>query len=460
MDHSVTPGARGSRRAKPIQGVPTSITGFVGAASSGPTGRAVRVSSFPDYLRRFGDLDPASDLGYAVLQFFANGGSDARIVAVPPGGSVTDALAALDDVRGLALLCLPGEADPEALRAALAYAERRRAFLIVDPPGPDPDAAVALARDLGNTGIANGALYFPSVLIASSLDPDGTRTSPPSGSVAGVYARTDATNGVWKAPAGNDAVLLGVEDVAVHLDTRGLEELVAAGVNPLRLVDARGSVVWGARTIAGADGSGSEWRYVPVRRLGMYLERSIERGTRWAVFEPNDEPLWASIRLAVGDFLHGLWKHGAFVGTTPEQAYFVRCDRSTMTQNDIDNGRLIVEVGVAPVKPAEFVIFRIGRWTGASVTEQLGPASGEPGAAVRLARRPVSRAGFVLQVEGRFGWTNWSVVDELDAAAADAAVYVLDAEQGLITFGDGVHGAIPATGAGIAASYRHGSGRR
>ena len=176
-------------------------------------------------------------------------------------------------------------------------------------------------------------------------------------------ARTDANRGVWKAPAGTDATLNGVLDLAAPLNDLENGQINPKGVNALRNFPAYGRVAWGARTLKGADAQADEYKYVPVRRLALFLEESLYRGTQWVVFEPNDEPLWAQIRLNVGVFMNGLFRQGAFQGSTPQEAYFVRCDRSTMTQNDIDNGRLICLIGVAPVRPAEFVIFRIGQWT-------------------------------------------------------------------------------------------------
>jgi Bacteriophage tail sheath protein len=444
-------------RARSIDGVSTSTAGFVGTVPAGPTGQAVRVASVAELQGTFGVSDPPSDLAFAVQGFFANGGSDAWVVGLPQGAPLTDGLAALDAVLDLAILCLPGASDVGVLREALAYAERRGAFAIIDPPGTDPDAAVQLVQDLAATGISNGAMYFPPLLVA---DPTGEPSPPrpPCGHVAGVYARTDAARGVWKAPAGTDASVIGVLDLAMHLTDEEDRRLETAGVNGLRSFPDRGPLVWGARTIVGVDELASEWKYVPVRRFVISLERSIDQGTRWAVFEPNDEPLWAQIRLEVSTFLNGRLRAGAFAGRTPAEAYFVRCDRSTMTQDDLDNGRLVMLIGVAPVRPAEFVIFRIGQWTARTRTEQPGPATGEPGLVLELAHHPVSADGFVLMVEGETGWTVWNLVGGLDDAGPDDAVFALDAEAGRIAFGDGVHGAVPPSGSGIQATYRYGSG--
>jgi len=446
-----------SFRAKSIEGVSTSTTAFVGMVAEGPLGEAVHIRSFADYERTFGGIHPDCDLGYAVQLFFANGGTDAWIVGLPSEGSSVVPLGALDAVPGLALLCLPGEADRGILAAALGYAERRRAFLIVDPPGPDPEAAVALARELASTGSASGALYYPLARIADPLEEGRELACPPSGAVAGVYARTDASRGVWKAPAGLEAVLLGITGVDVAVQEADVEPLQAAGVNAIRTFPTVGTVVWGARTIQGADEAASEWKYVPVRRLALYIEESLDLGTQWAVFEPNDEPLWATLRLNVGEFLNGLFRAGALQGRSQREAYFVKCDRDAMTQDDLDNGVVRIVVGFAPLRPAEFVVVQIGQQTARQATEQLGPATGEPGQEISLARRPVRREGFVLQVEGPLGWTSWTLVEQLEGCSTDDPAFTLDAEAGVIRFGDGVSGAIPPAGGGIQASYRYGS---
>jgi phage tail sheath protein FI len=165
---------------------------------------------------------------------------------------------------------------------------------------------------------------------------------------------------VWKAAAGSEAVLMGAERPAVEVDQSDTQRLVSEAVNPIRAFPGTGPLVWGARTVHGADWLASDWKYIPVRRLALFIENSIAGGTQWAVFEPNDEPLWARLRASVEEFLHDLFRSGAFPGSTPEEAFFVRCDRTTMTQDDLDAGRVNVHIGFAPLRPAEFVIIRIG----------------------------------------------------------------------------------------------------
>jgi Bacteriophage tail sheath protein len=447
-----------SFRAKSIEGVSTSTTGFIGSVRWGRTGEAIRIRSFADYENTFGALDPHLDLGYAVQQFFINGGASAWVVGLPEGSSPAQRLSALDSVPQLALLCLPGEADPTVLTAALRYVERRRAFLIVDPPGPDPSAAAELVRQLARTGGANGALYFPRLRLADPLESGKERLCPPSGSVAGIYARTDVSRGVFKAPAGTEAIVLGVQDVEMQLDHDEASRLEAGGVNSIRTFPGRGPRVWGARTLMGANGTDPEYKYVPVRRAALFIEKSLYRGTQWVAFEPNEEPLWAQLRLATSAFLDRLFRAGAFQGRTSQDAYFVRCDRSTMTQVDLDNGLVRIEVGFAALKPAEFVIVDIERLTARVAIEQVGPATGETGLVISLTHRQVSREGFSLQVEGPHGWTRWALVPEFEGFGSDESVYRLDEASGQITFGDGVHGAVPSKGAGIQATYKYGSG--
>jgi phage tail sheath protein FI len=216
----------------------------------------------------------------------------------------------------------------------------------------------------GATQSRNAATYFPPVRIVDPLDGLRPRAMAPSGSIAGVYARTDATRGVWKAPAGTDATLNGVLDLALPVNDLENGQVNPLGVNVLRSFPAYGRVIWGARTRKGADAQADEYKYIPVRRLALFLEESLYRGTQWVVFEPNDEPLWAQIRLNLGAFMHGLFRQGAFQGTTPQEAYFVKCDKETTTQADRNLGIVNILVGFAPLKPAEFVVLTIQQIAG------------------------------------------------------------------------------------------------
>jgi phage tail sheath protein FI len=259
------------------------------------------------------------------------------------------------------------DVDADLIGQAAAYCEARRAFLLVDPPSTWTNTETAKAG-LENNGVGttsrNAAVFFPGLQQPNPLQNYQVQTFAPSGSVAGLIARIDSQRGVWKAPAGLEASLVGVTKLAVPLTDDENGELNPLGINCLRTFPGAGQVVWGARTLQGDDRLASEWKYIPVRRLALYIEESLYRGTKWAVFEPNDEPLWAQLRLNVGAFMHDLFRQGAFQGQKPQDAYFVRCDSSTTTQNDIDNGRVNILVGFAPLKPAEFVILSIQQIAG------------------------------------------------------------------------------------------------
>ena len=276
------------------------------------------------------------------------------------------------------LLCIPpdargGTTPPEVYQEAMRYCADRRAMLLVDSPanwGANKETAAATARDgltgLGLSGVEarNAALYFPRVTQADPLRGGQLDTFVPCGIVAGLMARTDTQRGVWKAPAGVDASLNGIRGLEVNLTNEENGMLNPLGINCLRIFPIIGNIVWGARTLRGADQLADEYKYVPVRRLALFLEESLYRGTQWVVFEPNDEPLWAQVRLNIGAFMHNLFRQGAFQGTTPREAYFVKCDSETTTQNDINLGIVNIVVGFAPLKPAEFVILKIQQMTG------------------------------------------------------------------------------------------------
>jgi phage tail sheath protein FI len=255
--------------------------------------------------------------------------------------------------------------DKGVLIAAAAYCEKRRAFLLVDPP--ESWKTKQLAKDgfpMSGLSSNNAAVYFPHIQVPNPLRDNQVEKFGPGGAIAGIFARTDATRGVWKAPAGLEATLKGVVGLTVPLTDAENGELNPLGINCLRQMPAAGYVVWGARTIVGDDRLASQWKYIPVRRTALYIEESLYRGTQWAVFEPNDEPLWSQLRLNIGVFMHGLFRQGAFQGQSPKDAYFVKCDRTTTTQADIDRGIVNIIVGFAPLKPAEFVILYIQQIAG------------------------------------------------------------------------------------------------
>ena len=276
---------------------------------------------------------------------------------------------ALLDVDLFNLLMIPETFDMTAgqdaavIPAATALCELRRAFYIVDAPSNRTLADIATWANAASQS-RNAATYFPAVNIVDPLDGLRPRAMAPSGTLAGVYARTDATRGVWKAPAGTDATLNGVLSLALPVNDLENGQINPLGVNVLRNFPAYGRVSWGARTMKGADAQADEYKYIPIRRLALFLEESLYRGTQWVVFEPNDEPLWAQIRLNLGAFMNGLFRQGAFQGKTPQEAYFVKCDKETTTQADRNLGIVNIMVGFAPLKPAEFVVITIQQIAG------------------------------------------------------------------------------------------------
>jgi hypothetical protein len=374
-----------------ISGVATSIAAFVGWSPQGPVGAAQILLSWSDFLRIFGGLDGRSFLGYAVSHFFANGGSQAyviRVASAQDGTVLSPATASnssagpfeaailpgsaggvdlLEDVEIFNMLCVPGEADPATLHSLAAFCRDHRAMLIADcyqdstfqSASSGPPALLA-SQEIA----ANAAYYFPWIVAPGPLRSNLSGLFPPSGFAAGIWARTDANQGVWKEPAGTGAVLAGASGASVTLSDRKIGVLNPLAVNCIRDINALGTVILGARTLAGNDQFSSEWKFISVRRLALFIEESLDRGLQWTVFEPNDESLWSKVRFDVGVFLENLFRQGAFAGQTSPDAYFVKCGRDTMTQNDIDQGNLIVVVGIAPVQPAEFVIIRIGQFVG------------------------------------------------------------------------------------------------
>ncbi|HWZ95803.1 MAG TPA: phage tail sheath C-terminal domain-containing protein [Opitutaceae bacterium] len=257
--------------------------------------------------------------------------------------------------------------DPNAIYAtAIAYCDQRRAFLLLDAPPNINTASAAIdwKTTLLTVNDPNGAAYFPRLRLPDPVNNYQLRTFAPCGVVAGLYARIDGSRGVWKAPAGTEATLSGVQTMAYKLTDTEQGAINPLGLNCARIFPVYGPIMWGARTLVGADAEASQWKYVPVRRVALYIEESLYRGTKWVVFEPNDEPLWASIRLNVGAFMDGLFRKQAFQGQTADEAYFVKCDSETTTQADIDLGIVNILVGFAPLKPAEFVVITISQMSG------------------------------------------------------------------------------------------------
>ncbi|MBX3350528.1 MAG: phage tail sheath family protein [Nitrospira sp.] len=373
----------------PITGVPTSVTAFVGVAQVGPLHSPLSITSLTEFESHFGSVTSASDLWCTVRAFFDNGGKQALVVRVrapsphrrttglPGSRARKTGLYALERAERFNLLCLtpvtPGADVPIATyRKALAYCQERRAMLLIDPPAEwEPSSSTLVhgfvnqlipSQDtLGRTA-ANAMMYFPRIWVDDPVITGALHMIGPSGAVAGVIARTDETRGVWKAPAGTEATVAGVSKLRFMMSEDDVASLSSQGVNCLRPVLDR-VVVWGARTLDGHDELGSEWKYLNVRRFALFLESSIREGLTWVALEPNEEPLWMKVRQVVEQFLHEQWKHGVLSGIKPDEAFFVKCDQTTMTQQDLEQGRLVCLIGIAPIRPAEFIIVRIVKET-------------------------------------------------------------------------------------------------
>ncbi|MBN1203765.1 MAG: phage tail sheath family protein [Myxococcaceae bacterium] len=326
---------------------------------------------------------PPSNLTAAPTDTALTSPTDAQLLELIPGlaPQFTDAaggdaavgearyaqlLRTLDGVTDASLLALPGKTGSFA-EAGVAYVESRSLrdlFYIADlPPQGGPDVNAALQSTLDALKLMTrtdlGAVYWPWIQVA---DPVGagqgsTAVVPPSGHVAGLYARTDARRGVWKAPAGVEAAVLGIQSLQHRLLDSHQDDMNPAGLNALRLLPAAGAVVWGSRTLRPS----SEWRYIPVRRTAIFLRKSLYEGLQWAIFEPNSETLWASLRVAAESFMEQLFRQGAFAGRTSREAYFVKCDAETTPPADQNAGIVNVWVGFAPLRPAEFVVIQLSQ---------------------------------------------------------------------------------------------------
>ncbi len=359
----------------PVEGVPTSIAAFVGATAKGPVAGPLVVRSFGEFTAQYGGLTDGMPLGYAVQHYFANGGGEAVIARVESsGGQLTDGdlsnpalekqqrgLGLLDQAERFDILCIPPLAPATDVGkatwdTAVAYAGKRRAFVIVDPPAAWANAQAITAASLAAvvSPAANAAVYFPRLRGTDPLHLNQAAVFAPSGAVAGLYARTDQARGVWHSPAGVGADLLGFQGTTVTLADPELVALNALNVSTIRAQP--GPLAWGARTLAPATVA-PQYKYVAVRRLALFIEESLDQGLRWAVFEPNTPALWAVVRASVEDFLRGLWRQGALQGTTADEAYVVRFDPAAASRQD--EGRLAMLIGFAPVRPAEFVLIRL-----------------------------------------------------------------------------------------------------
>jgi phage tail sheath protein FI len=390
---------------KPIAGVGTSTAAFIGVSAGitgdwdpvGRTGMPARpaggayeqaaalspqpVNSWTEFTQRFGDIQNANQyLAHAVYGFFNNGGTRCWVTRIDePGDDLERALQQLESIDEIAVVAapLPPDVEAAALNAAqmalVAHCERMEdRVAILDSARDIPADSLVVVSAADDDGIwrpaANpkgyGAFYFPWVEVADPMGEAGARVAvPPSGHLAGVYARSDAERGVHKAPA--NEVVVGALGVRYPVSKILQTSLNPLGVNCIR--SFAGTIkVYGARTLASDPQGDPEWTYVNVRRLVNFLRESIDEGTQWVVFEPNGPELWSKIRRNVSAFLNGVWASGALIGAAPEQAFYVRCDATTNPPEVRDLGQVVTEIGVAVVKPAEFVVFRLSQWAGAA----------------------------------------------------------------------------------------------
>jgi len=385
------------RGSKPIEAVGTNTVGFLGESMMGPTNQAVLITNWSQYTKTFGDFTQSTHLAHAVYGFFNNGGSRCFVVnvgapasldiapaqpegtgpakegdkakeapkAAPKQGGGGEALyigkdngpgarsglKCFEEIDEISLVAAPGQISPAVQDALLTHCETRKdRFALLDSPETMAGGVDKLPRPRDSK---YGAYYFPWIQV---YDPErGNVYVPPSGHVAGVYARVDNERGVHKAPA--NEIVRGALGLKYTISKGEQDILNPKGINCIRMMMGGGIRIWGARTLS----SDPSWRYINVRRLFIMVETSIERATQWVVFEPNDHRLWKRVTRTISSFLTLVWRNGALMGENPEKAFYVKCDEETNPPEVIDVGQLIVEIGLAPVKPAEFVIFRIGQ---------------------------------------------------------------------------------------------------
>jgi phage tail sheath protein FI len=397
-----------SAGARPVEAVGTSTAGFVGTAPDAAAfhNKAEAVNNWTEFVKKFAPSGRASThLAQAVFGFFLNGGRRCYVVNVGSEGSIAgdgrgrNGIDLLEEIDEVAIVAAPGFSDAASFDALLSHCEKLKdRVAILDAPAyvsqidlltkvaavsapqkargetegdkPSEPSGATGARPRQSDG-GYGAVYFPWIVVRDALSAKEFIQVPPSGHLAGIYARTDATRGVHKAPA--NEIVRGALDLTYRVTHDEQGELNQNGVNVIRFFSSEGIRVWGARTVAP---SSSEWRYLNVRRLFNMVEESIARGTRWVVFEPNHMPLWKAIRRDVSAFLTMLWRQGALMGQTPEEAFFVKCDEETNPSDTVNAGMLVAVIGLAPVKPAEFVVFRISQSAGGAQIDSTGGEQG------------------------------------------------------------------------------------
>ncbi len=372
------------RGTKPLEMVGTSTAAFIGECQVGPVNQPVLITNWSQFTKQFGDFQHSEYLAHAVYGFFNNGGGRCYVVnvgtleqakergeevsskaalyvGVDQGPGARTGLKALEEIEDINIVAAPGQTDPVIQDAVLSHCENMRyRFAILDSPEVIEKGGVDKVPKPRDSKY--GAYYFPWIQVYDPVK--GNVYQPPSGYMAGIYARSDGEKGVHKAPA--NEVVRGALGLRYNV-TKGEQDLLnPKGINCIRAFPNRGIRVWGARTIS----SDASWRYINVRRLFIMVEESIDIGMQWAVFEPNDHKLWKKITRDTSAFLYRIWRSGALFGKTPEEAFYVKCDSETNPVETIDAGQVITEIGICPVKPAEFVIFRIGQWqSGSDIAE-------------------------------------------------------------------------------------------
>lgn len=381
---------------RPITPVGTSTAAFVGEApkTDAHVNEAFPVNNWSQFMREFlpADGGQSTPLSHAVYGFFLNGGSRCYVVNVGKGKPVTgggkgrQGLQVLEQVDEVNIVSAPGYNDAASYDAVLSHCEQLKdRVAILDPPsevtnidlltkvmtakkggGADkPDESAGLRPRNSPGGF--GTMYWPLITVRDPLAADKQVDISPAGHMAGIWARSDSVRGVHKAPA--NEVVRGALDVSYRVTQAEQGELNPAGVNVIRYFEREGILCWGARTL---DEDSSEWRYLNLRRLFIMIEQSIARSTRWIVFEPNDRTLWKSIKRDINAFLTHLWRDGALMGRSPAEAFFCQCDEETNTPDVIDLGIVVTVIGIAPVKPAEFIVFRLHQWEGGSAITAVG----------------------------------------------------------------------------------------
>jgi phage tail sheath protein FI len=388
---------------KPLEAVGTSTAGFIGQSKKGPVNEAILITNWGQYTRTFGEFGDSPYLAHAVYGFFNNGGARCFITNVgmegappppppPPkkeegkedkkptpspssGGGPSPSmfigkdggpgnktgLVTFEEIDEIAIVAAPGMTDPAIQDAVISHCERMNRFAVLDSEETIEKGGVDKIKKPRDSQYA--AFYFPWIEVYDPAQ-DKNVYVPPSGHMTGIYARSDNTRGVHKAPA--NEIVRGALGLRYTISKGEQDILNPRGINCIRAFRDRGIRVWGARTVS----SDPSWRYVNVRRLFIMVEESIKNGTQWVVFEPNDHTLWKRIKRNITAFLLRVWKDGALFGQTPEAAFYVKCDEETNPPEVVDAGMVVIEIGMAPVKPAEFVIFRISQWqSGSSVNE-------------------------------------------------------------------------------------------